>query len=1064
MNLNQLTRFSLKNRVAILLLTALIVAAGWLGSQKINMETYPDVSLPVVVVNTMYPMASAEEVEEQVTTPLEHVLLGLPDYESVTSTSKENLSMIIVKYPFEKDIETARTEVDRAVAKVKLPDEAADSEATTLSLNSAPIYRTAVSSDEFADMQRFLEQTVQPELENIEGVASISLTGGESSSLSIIVDEQQASRYGLTLAHIQSAIEAANFKLPLGLLEAENQSIPLEVQGDLKTMEALKALTLTPALPSPSSPSSPSGTAMPSTAASPSPSQMPKADQKSPSETAGQNQSQSPASVGTSQITLGDVANISMTTERQDISRYNGVDSILLSVQKTDEANTAAVAAAVDERLIELLSGTDYRMDVVLNSGAEVEESVHALMSEGGYGALFTVIVILLFLRNFRATLIAIVSLPISILGTIALLEYFGYTLNIMTLGGMAVAVGRIVDDSIVVIENIYRWKQEHPAMKQREVVFRATREVMGAISSSTIATLIVFLPLVFVGDVIGEFFRPFSLAVVFSISISLLVAILLIPVLGDQLIRKVKPHREQIGSWTRGYRSLLVRSMKRKWLVFSLAFVLLVGSLMLIPALGVAFLPSGSQNQLEATVELSPSATLADTDALASDIEQYLDSQSVVMQHQVSIGFTEGNAIPAGMPQHNDHTATFFITLQDDASIHDHVLQYEQALLELAQAVDEKAVVSIQEVVQNGPPSSDAVDVYLYSDDLAALRAAAKQVENQFLQDDRLKNVRNDMSDTQTKWIFTQTDKGKALNVSPMQLYPLLHERLQPINGGTLSLDDTKWVWNLSYEERLSTREAIADLSMPTTAGQLKVGELFQIEEAAVPAEINHSNGRTSAIVSGQVVNVDETAAVSRAVMDDVEMLALPNNVTLEFTGGLHDITEGFVDLGYAMGAAIVLVFLVLTMTFSGIRTPMVILSSLIFVPIGSLLGLLLTGEPLSMSTMIGLLMLIGIVVTNAVVLLDRAEKNRIAGQDAMEAILEAAVTRLRPILMTALATIFALIPLAMSQSASGFISKGLAVTVIGGLTTSTLLTLVFVPVLYHALTKRKLYRKDMF
>ncbi|KGP72763.1 efflux RND transporter permease subunit [Pontibacillus yanchengensis] len=1045
--MNWITKFSLKNTIAIIILTLLVVVSGVIATNKIKVETFPDVTFPVMTVQTVYPNASTEDVEENVTTPMEEALLNLEGYDSISSTSKENVSIITITYPFGEDIEEAQSDVESAVNKVTLPDDV-DPNVQALSINSTPIYQAALSAEDLSKLQDDMETNIVPKLESIEGVSSVELTGKQDTNITIEVNEDEASSYGLSLSTIKDAIQQSEYKLPTGTLSQEGTSIPVEIKGNIDDLDAIRQIEIP--ITQGAAGASQSGPSQ--QAQSQGPPQQGGAQQQAPS-----GESQSPgAQAGPQAIVLSDIAEVKKDTTRTEISRFNGEDSILLEVIKSQEANTAAVADEVKTYLNETVEENEYELYTVLDQGKEVNKSISALLKEGGFGALFTVVVILLFLRNIRATFIAILSLPISIFGTIALLEQFGYTLNIMTLGGLAVAVGRIVDDSIVVIENIYRWKQQYPEMKQRELVFKATKEVMGAIASSTIATIIVFLPLMFVSGILGEFFRPFSLAVVFSVSISLIVAVMLIPVLGKFFFTNVthKSGKVRGNSW---YERFLRGSLKRKWIVFVSSIVLLFGSFSLVPALGVSFLPTEGSETFEVEMTLPKDVTLQDTSEVAEKIEEELSDEEDINYNQVSIGFASQQQMPGTVANTNENVARFFIELKEDISIDDAMPTYEQQIEEMAQDEYDEATVKATEIQQDGPPSGNSIDINLYSDNLDNLDQASTQIENLLQEDNRVKNITNDMEDTKTKYQIVMNDEGEELNVSPFQLMQPIQERLHSVDGGTVTLEDKEWEMELTFDEQFNSKEDLQDFTVKTVEGEKRLEEIATINEVQVPAAIKHQDGETASTVSATIKGED-TAKISSEIQEDLDALSLPNDVEVDLSGGLEMITEGFSDLGLAMGAAVGLVFLVLSITFGGIITPIVILSSLIFVPIGSLAGLLIGGQTLSMSAMIGMLMLIGIVVTNAVVLLDRVEANRKEGIELTEAIVEASTTRLRPILMTALATIFALTPLALSNSASGLISKGLAITVIGGLTTSTLLTLIFVPVFYKALGK---YRK---
>ena len=699
-----------------------------------------------------------------------------------------------------------------------------------------------------------------------------------------------------------------------------------------------------------------------------------------------------------------------------------------------------------------------YTIYTVTDQGKDVENSISSLLKEGGFGILFAVIIILLFLRNIRATLIAIVSLPISILSTIALLKQFDYSLNIMTLGGMAVAVGRIIDDSIVVIENIFRWRQENKDLSMKQVALHATKEVFGAVTSSTLATLVVFAPIAFVTGIIGEVFRPFALAVVFSIAASLIVAMILVPVLGSLFFKKVK-HVEK-PSWLAGlYEKFLRGAFRKKALVIVLSLLLLVGSFALIPKLGVAFLPADDSNPaMQARITVPSSLSLEQMDSVAKDVESYLKNKQGINYSQVSIGISNNRAMMTGG---SNNVIQFFIQLKNGQNINDLLSVYQKDIEKIAQNDYKDSTVAISQTQGGGISSGNNIDIQLYGSDLAKLTDASNKITTLLAKNNQLKNVTSNLGDDQTQWKLAISSDGDKAGVTYLQLMSAIREYVSSVTVGNYDINGTTQEVDVSYDKKIASKADLENIELKTSAGMKTVNDVATIEEVKVPTTLYHDDGNQLVKVSA-VVKGNNTTKVSNDVKKDIDSLSLPKGITVSYGGGLKMISDGLSSLGLAMGAAVGLVFLVLMVTFSGVLTPLVILSSLLFVPIGALGGLLISGQPISMSAMIGMLMLIGIVVSNAIVLLDRVEKNRKRGLELHEAIVEAAKIRLRPILMTAFATIFALIPLATSTSSSGLISQGLAVTVIGGLTTSTLLTLIFVPVLYSLVGKFRKHLTD--
>ncbi|WP_158602317.1 efflux RND transporter permease subunit [Cohnella endophytica] len=997
-----LSKISIKNGVAVVILCMLVLGYGLYSATQIKQQTFPDLEFPAVLVQANYPGASTEEVEKEVTSPVESSLLGMKGYDSLTSTSSENRASIFLQFPFGTNMNTVNADVEAALAKLNLPDRAEVS-VQRLSINSQPIYEAAVFSDKdnAQALQLKLENEVVPKLRKLEGVNSVTLGGTQSEEIRIQVDKDKTAQSGLTLDRIQKAIQSLDYALPLGSVTQNQTAIPIRLVGSLDSLKQIEDLKLAPGLK------------------------------------------------------LSDIAEVTTVSSQNEITRFNGNTSFTISVMKDQDANTADVANRVKDTLAtyEGTGGLDTR--VISDSGAEIEHSVSSLVKEGLFGTLFCVIIIFLFLRNVRATLISIISLPISIFATIAFLNEMGYTLNIMTLGGIAVSIGRIVDDSIVVIENIYRWRQEKGSeMKGKELAFKATKEVIGAVASSTLATVVVFLPLAFVTGIIGEFFRPFSYAVVISIVTSLLVSVMLIPVLGAKFFKKAKAHAEE-GFLQRKFEKILRGALKRKALSVGTAIVLLVGSLATIPLLGVTFLPSTPAPTAQINLTLPEKSGLDQTAKVSEDVEAYVKALPGIVDYKVDIGGKGENRFAL---TGSSNKASINATFVEGTDI-DPLLERMQTELQpvVTASVADTTVEVKSGAQQSGPPTGNGIDVSLYSNNSEQLADAAKQVEQLLLQNAELKQVTNNLSDVTPKWVLSLNQHGMDANISSFQIMQIVNEQLRPMNVGTYVLDGQNLAISMSYKQQIASKEQLEDISIPTPTGIVKLKDIADLSESSAPNSVNHEDGKTFAKISAEIKG-SNTAKVTGEVQKDIESLALPSGVELKFGGGLQMINEGFASIGIAIGAAIGLVFLVMSMTFGGLLTPLIILSSLLFVPVGALGGLLVTGQSLSMSVMIGLLMLVGIVVTNAVVLLDRVEKNRKTGMDLTEAIVEAAKVRMRPILMTACATILALVPLALSTSASSsLISSGLAITVIGGLTTSTLLTLIVLPVIYLITGKRR-------
>ncbi|KQO01170.1 efflux RND transporter permease subunit [Paenibacillus sp. Leaf72] len=1081
--MNRLTKFSLKNSVAVILLCALVLGYGLYASTQIKQQTFPDLDFPAVFVQAVQPGASTEEIESDVAKPIEDNLKRVQGYESLTSTSSENAASIFIQFPFGTDMDKKYSEVEAEVNKLKLADNASVT-VQRLSANSQPIYQAAVFAAEgdSAKLADELQNSVVPELQKLAGVGNVTLKGGTSNELSIVVDKNKAAQHGITLSSIRTVLQSLDYALPLGSVSQEETVIPIRLTGSLDSLKQLEALKLT-ATTGGGAAGSATGSASRAGAggvegnpggAGAGAMQGNAGNQAAAGSAAGSasgnavgagasNGSVASGGVGAAAaITLGDIADIKTVSEQNEITRFNGEPSFVISIQKTQDANTADVSDNVSELLSTYQGKGELDYHVIVDQGQEIKESVSGLIREGLYGTLFCVLIIFLFLRNVRATIISILSLPISIFATIAIMDQMGYTLNIMTLGGIAVSVGRIVDDSIVVIENIYRWRQEKgEKMSGKELAYQATREVIGAVASSTAATIVVFAPLAFVSGIIGQFFRPFSIAVVLSITISLLVSMMLIPVLGGRFFRSVKPHTKE-SRLSNGFEKIIRSALKRKALVLGSAVVLLIGSLGMIPLIGVAFLPTSATPSLAIDVALPAQSSLTQTDEVSGKVEAYLSKLENVESYEVSVGGAGANPLQSSG---GNNKATITVQFAEGSDMAQLTSKLQTELPAVVTAKQAGTTLNIKAGEQQGPPSGNNIDVSIYADSSDKLAQTALQVENLMKESSDLKDITNNMDEVTPKWVVSLNQSGIDANISPYLIMQLTGEQLRPVDAGTYKIDNKEQAITLSYKQQIATKQELENIQIPTAAGIKKLKDIADITEQKAWIKVSHDDGKMYALVSGTVKDDSAVSAVTKLVQADIYSLTLPSGVELKVGGGLQMINDGFSSLGIAMAAAIGLVFIIMSMTFGGLRTPLIILASLVFIPIGSLSALLLSGQALSMSGMIGMLMLVGIVVTNAVVLLDRVEKNRKAGIPITEAIVEAARTRLRPILMTAFATMLALVPLALSGSSTSLISGGLAITVIGGLFSSTLLTLIVMPVIYEMVWKKhKVNEADIF
>ncbi|MGD6844236.1 efflux RND transporter permease subunit [Bacillus infantis] len=1051
--MKSIIQFSLKNKFAVWLLTIIITAAGLYSGLNMKMETIPSISTPLVSVMTVYPGATPEQVADEISEPIEKRVQNLEGVSVVSSSSFQNASSVQIQYNFDKDMDKAQEEVKEALDSIEFPDGVQEPGVSRLSLDAFPIMSLSISDEKksLPELTKMAEEQIVPELEGLDGVSSVQISGQQLQEAQLTFDQEKMAEYGLDEETVKNIIKGSDVSFPLGLYTFENTEKSVVIDGNISTIDDLKQLKI---------PAVPQGAGQQAQGAPAESGQQAAGQQQGAAPGAGAQQgagqAQAGAAAGIPTVELQDIATIEVVGKAESISRTNGETSIGVQIVKAADANTVEVVNDVKAQLSELEKDIDgLKVTPIFDQGEPIEESVETMLSKAVFGAIFAMIIILLFLRNFRTTIISVISIPLSLLIAILLLKQMDITLNIMTLGAMTVAIGRVIDDSIVVIENIFRrMSLKGEELSGRELIVSATKEMFMPILSSTIVTIAVFLPLGLVKGTVGELFLPFALTVVFALLASLLVAITIVPMMAHTFFKNGLPAKhqhldeEKPGKLASGYRKVLNWALNHKIITSGIAILMLVGSLFLVPVIGVSFLPADEQKMVIATYKPEPGQTLEEVEEIAGRAEEMLLDRDGVKNLQFSVGGEN----PMNPGQSN--SAMFFVEYEDSKENFDK--EKEDVIEELKGTAD-KGEWASQDF--SGMGASSALSMQVYGDSMDDIEPVISELEGIFKDNDSLTNVKTSISDTYDEYtLVADQEKLSSLGLSAAQIGMGLSNTGQRQVLTTIDYDNEEV--NVYVEMEAESYQNIDDLTDQTIQSPLgievPIKDVVEIQEGTTSDTITRQDGRIYADVSGEITAKD-VAKVSADVNAEADKLDLPSNVEISMGGVTEDINESFTQLGLAMLAAIAIVYLVLVITFGGGLAPFAILFSLPFTIIGALVGLLIAGETLSVSAMIGALMLIGIVVTNAIVLIDRVIHKEQEGLSTREALLEAAGTRLRPILMTAIATIGALAPLAVGLEGSGLISKGLGVTVIGGLTSSTLLTLLIVPIVYESLMKLK-------
>jgi HAE1 family hydrophobic/amphiphilic exporter-1 len=1001
--LKSIIQFSLNNKFALWIITLIVLVAGLQAGTSMKMETIPDITIPIVSVTTVYPGAAPEEVMEKISKPIEQRTRNLNGVESITSTSYENASSVIIQYDFDTDMDKAVSEVSKVLNEVNLPDGAVEPSISRLSFNSFPILSLSLASSDqdLKELTTTVEQSIVPRLQGLDGIGSVQVSGQNITEGELAFNAAALENVGLSEDMVKGIIQGSALSVPLGIFEFGNTEKAVLVDGNIISENDLRNLVLVPG------------------------------------------------------IKLSDVAELKVEDKAESISRTNGKEAIGISIVKAADANTVEVANLVKKEIQELEDqNKGLSIELTLDQGKPIEDSVNTMLSKAVIGALCAVFIILLFLRNIRSTIISIVSIPLSIVMALLVLKQMDITLNIMTLGAITVAIGRVIDDSIVVVENIYRrMSLSTEKLSGKELILDATKEMFVPIMSSTIVTMAVFLPLGFVSGMVGEIFMPFALTVVFALAASLVVAITVVPMMAHMMfkngIKKGKGHDDKPGKLALGYKGVLNWSLNHKLITFGAALLLLLGSGLLYNAVGVSFLPEDEQKSMIVTYNPAPGETLEQVKAMALEAEKALMGREGLNIVQYSIGgqnpFSPGASRQALFNLGYDESYTDFSA--------------EKAkIVPLLQELNGSGEWKQQDFTGGGLGGS-TITLQVFGPDMKSLGPVVEEFTAKLKERSDLDNIGSSLSETYEQYRLVAdrealSNYGLTAGQIAMALSP---ERQRPVLT-TIEKDGSQF--NVYVKTEAKTYGSRADLENVMLASPLgmevPLKEVVTIEEGESPNTITRLNDRMYTEVSADVTT-DNLNVVSKELNKLITDMDLPGGIEIKMGGVTEQLNETFQQLGLAILAAIAVVYLVLVLTFGGGLTPLTILFSLPFTIIGAMLALYIAGETISATALIGVLMLIGIVVTNAIVLIDRVIHKENEGLSVREALLEAGVTRLRPILMTAIATVGALLPLALGFESGGLISKGMAVTVIGGLTSSTLLTLIIVPIVYEFLNRRK-------
>jgi multidrug efflux pump subunit AcrB len=985
----------LRNAGVIFIAMLLVLVGGFYSVKTMKMESMPNVDIPYILVQVPYIGATPDQALNDVGKPLEEALSGIQQLKNLYIESHSNYVFSILEFDMNKKMDEAEKDVTTAISSIELPDGAGKPAIFKDGPSAAPVFSFSLSSETAnrTDLSQFMNERIKPSLATVDGIGKINVYGETEKQLSVELDPEKMKEKGITYDLVKQSITSHNFSFPAGQVDLNGKTLNVQADYKIRSIQDLKEVQLVV-----------------------------------------------PGPTGIQTYKLADVANVDFSTKKETVyTRINEKQGVLVEITAQPGSNAVEVVQQIKEKLDEMKLPAGFELTKLYDTSKDVEKSVNTMLREVLLGTLFAVIVTFVFLRNVKATIVAILSIPLSILAAMITMKFLDYSLNMMTLAGIAVAVGRVIDDSIVVIENIYR-RTLITTKRNERMVLSAAKEVGGAVMSSTLTTMAVFGPLSFVPGIIGKFFAPFGITVLVALAFSLIVSLTVVPLLAKLFLLKLEHKEPKENFIQKAYKGALSWALRRRAVTIVIAVVVFAGSLGLVPLIPKNFLPEEKAVSYRLSAELPIGTSLDQADILAKALENVVRKQEKVENVQTVV---------------NGDNIRLSINLSEDTSTEESKAFEKNTRKELKD-FEEQAEIALSPIGIAGGGGQFVLIVE--GGNAKDLESAGNMIVDAIENVEGLSNVKTNLSGVKPQLNIEVNDqKAAELGLNPIMVSAFIRNLISGENITNIQVDEQTTALTMSVKtDELSSKEMILDQAMTNMLGnQVKLSEVASLTEKPGPTGLFRLNQQEYVEVTGRFVT-DNVSGVQDEVTKRVDSLKLPDGVKTRSEGQAAAMSEGFTNMTIAMGIAVVLVFIVMLVTFGNMTAPIAILSSLPFLFTGGLLGLYLTKQALGMPALVGFLMLIGIVVTNAIVLMDRVMQNEKSGMELTASLIEAGATRIRPILMTALATIGALLPLALS-SEGGLISRSLAMVVITGLLTSTLLTLVIVPTVYHVLKSMK-------
>ncbi|HYL08427.1 MAG TPA: efflux RND transporter permease subunit, partial [Candidatus Udaeobacter sp.] len=895
--------------VVVLLGVVLLFGAGIFAATQVQQDLLPDISIPAVIVITPDPGASPQIVDDQVSVPMVNALEGVSGVDTVQSSSSQGASLVIVLFKDGTDLKSAQQDVNTAVSRAKpfLPAAAPASTVQTFSTNSIPILEYAVSANEpLGDLAGQLRAQALPKLKGLAGVASVVITGAPTDEVDVTLDPVKLAAHGVSVPQVAAALQQATVVQSVGSLKQGSATIPLQVSGSLTSLDQIAAITITPAAAGGTKPPAP--------------------------------------------VTVGQLGTVQLVAVPADtITRTNGKPSIGLQITKGPSANTVTVANEIKSALpgIESSIGHGVSVEPIADQATPITQAISDILREGLLGAVFAILVIFAFLRSGRATVVAAVSIPLSLMVALIVLWWQGITLNILTLGGMMVAIGRVVDDSIVVLENISRHVSE--GEKPLVAAYTGAREITTAVASSTLSTVAVFLPIAFLTGIAGSFFRPFALTVVVALLASLVVAVTVVPLLASRLLPGIAAEgaerRLQYNWMQRVYVPVIKWATSHRLIAVGAAALMFIGSMALIPLLRLNLLDQSSSPDFPIAITMPENSTLSQTDAETQQVETLLRGIPGITSYQATVGGISDPFAPPGTVPADPTRAQVLVLVQNG--------QYDTALSGTKRALagySGPAKVEVGQAQNSSNASSSQMQVYVRAPDPATLQSANDAVLTALSAVHGVGNLKSNLVASKPQYELLPTAKLASSGLSIQQLALIV---AQDVNG-LVATQATLPEGPVSVRVQLppgtaDTADALSRIPIPTAAGVVPLSTLATIQEVTGPQSVIRVNGDRDATITGTITG-NNTNAVQSDVNRALKSVALPPGASVSTGGVFAQLSTVLSQFVFALLAAIALVYLIMVATFRSLLKPLVLLVAIPFAATGAIIALVITNTSLSL------------------------------------------------------------------------------------------------------------------